>query len=413
MYIYGAAYLFLVFFGFADGLIPGLGKWDELVTMGIVAYYAMRCLSSWKTSRDVFAQLLLLVSFVFVGIFGNVLNPGLQPSLVAKVKDIVAICKFPLVMILLTDIGFKGDKEKLIRYLAKISRWIAVVSFIAALVGYVVDIGMYTQEIRMLKCLKLYYPHPTYLVASYVLVLAMLIAESIDKNRVYIILTCVVVFLAQRTKGYVSVLLAAVFLVMGDKRIKDMVSRILKHDGSKVRIRFRKILPIILLALVVIWIAGRQKIQAYLSWGMTAARPALYLVGIQLAIASFPFGSGLGTFASWVSGEYYSNVYDLYGISRLRGLTREKFNYIADVFWPSIYGQYGIAGLFLFIYMIYSFIKNSIRYACNDQVMVSALFLWVYILFASTAEAFFMDTQGLQYALFFMICLGVRKKSNG
>lgn len=410
MYIYGVIYLFLVFFGFANNLIPGLGKWDEIVTLGITAYYFMRCVSRLKINGGIFAELFVLASFVFIGVVGNVLHPGLQPSLVAKFKDVLAISKFPLTMILFTDIGFRGDKEKLIRYLAKISRWIAIVSFVVALVGYVVDIGLYTSEVRILKCLKLWYQHPTYLVAGYVLVLAMLIAESIDKNRVYIILICVIVFLAQRTKGYISVLSALVFCVLGDRRIINLINRVFIYGSGKVRIRFRKMLPILLLVIDVIWIVGRQKIQAYLSWGMTAARPALYLVGIEIARVSFPFGSGLGTFASHLSGEYYSNVYDLYKISHLEGLTREKYNYIADVFWPNIYGQYGVCGFFVFIGIIYSLIKKSIRYACNAQVVVSVLFLWIYVLFASIAEAFFIDVQGMQYALFMTLCLSIRKQ---
>ena len=37
-------------------------------------------------------------------------------------------------------------------------------------------------------------------------------------------------------------------------------------------------------------------------------------VSLEVAVNTFPLGTGFGTFASWTSGIYYSPVYQLYGI---------------------------------------------------------------------------------------------------
>ena len=92
---------------------------------------------------------------------------------------------------------------------------------------------------------------------------------------------------------------------------------------------------------------AKDKVAYYFSYGLTAARPALYLVGLRIVRDFFPIGSGFGTFASSLSGEYYSSLYGNYGISGVMGLTQTDYSYMADVFWPYIYGQLGVLGLSL------------------------------------------------------------------
>jgi len=139
-----------------------------------------------------------------------------------------------------------------------------------------------------------------------------------------------------------------------------------------------------------------KKIVEVASYGLIAARPALYIVGWELACNYFPLGSGFGTFASYLSGTYYSPIYEMYSINYVTGLTSDMYDYIADTFWPYIYGQFGFIGLGLFIAIIISiFISLKRRYYLSQDNMLAALLLFSYILIASTAEAIFTDVTGI------------------
>jgi hypothetical protein len=120
----------------------------------------------------------------------------------------------------------------------------------------------------------------------------------------------------------------------------------------------------------------------------------------------FPLGSGFGTFASYLSGRYYSNIYDLYGISNVIGMTREKYNYISDVFWPYIYAQFGIFGLALYVKLIFSLFIRQFRSNITNGSRLAVAAVWVYALIASTSEAYFTNGTGVQMALFLSLIIG-------
>ena len=81
----------------------------------------------------------------------------------------------------------------------------------------------------------------------------------------------------------------------------------------------------------------------------------------------FPLGTGFGTFASWVSGVYYSPIYTLYGINNVWGLTKEWPGLVSDVFWPMIIAQNGFIGLGLYIFIIYNLFKIVLQCSKSDK----------------------------------------------
>lgn len=94
------------------------------------------------------------------------------------------------------------------------------------------------------------------------------------------------------------------------------------------------------------------------------ARPVLYLTGFQILFDYFPFGTGLASFATAASAQYYSDVYYEYGIDRVYGLAPDlDFNFICDTFFP-VLAQFGVIGVVLFTYFwvwIYEFLRAMIR----------------------------------------------------
>lgn len=83
-----------------------------------------------------------------------------------------------------------------------------------------------------------------------------------------------------------------------------------------------------------------------------AARIALYEGAVEIGMERLPLGVGLGRYASLMSREVYSPVYEEYGdppLSEIRGLRPDNPIYATDTFWPQILGEFGIIGLAAYI----------------------------------------------------------------
>jgi hypothetical protein len=97
------------------------------------------------------------------------------------------------------------------------------------------------------------------------------------------------------------------------------------------------------------------------------ARFALYDGSVRAAVDYFPLGAGFGRYGSWMSRVDYSPLYDRYGMSDIRGLRRDKPQYITDTFWPQILGEMGIGGLLGYVVLIGSMGLLLWREAARDD----------------------------------------------
>ena len=66
------------------------------------------------------------------------------------------------------------------------------------------------------------------------------------------------------------------------------------------------------------------------------ARMALYYFSTNVFADYFPFGSGFATYATFASGEYYSHIYNDYGMNIMHGLTASDPKFIADTYYPAL-----------------------------------------------------------------------------
>lgn len=409
MYLYSIFFLFLIFGNILETSIGAFSYWDEIVTIVLVIFYLGKIFSKGKIKKVEIKNWFFLCSFILIGLIGNFLSKNFNFNVIFK--DIMAASKFYVIMFICEGINVSTEKrKKIIKKTSIISKIIIILTLVFLLLSLYIELPFYTGEVRFMKCFKFIFSHPTFYVSSYLMIVAILIADSISKNRVFIFLGCFLLFLAQRTKAMLIIVFLLLILILGEKNCKKVYDKIIGLKRKK-RNPFKLILSIGVLAWVA-WIIAKEKILLYFSWGLSAARPALYIIGIQLLLRYFPFGSGFGTFASSLSGKYYSNIYYEYQINNVNGLRKDNYNYIGDVFWPYIYGQFGIAGLIVYIRMIMRCIVYQIKNNYLFDYKISILVIWIYALMASTAEAFFTNSSGVQMALILGIYIGFPKEVN-
>lgn len=87
-------------------------------------------------------------------------------------------------------------------------------------------------------------------------------------------------------------------------------------------------------------ILAMDQIQEYFLTS-TSARSLLMQDGVDIAFNCFPFGSGFASFATYMSGAYYSPLYYEYGLNSVWGLMPANPSFVSDSFWPAVIAQFG------------------------------------------------------------------------
>jgi hypothetical protein len=140
------------------------------------------------------------------------------------------------------------------------------------------------------------------------------------------------------------------------------------------------------------------------------------ITSFQIANDYFPFGTGLGTFASYFSTVNYSPIYFLYGLSNVNGLRLNATNFASDSFWPMIIGQSGWIGFIAYVVaVIMLFIAIQKLYKINLSFYAAALIGLIYVLIASMAEAAFVHPVVIPLAAMigFMLSQKDKEKEEG
>ena len=403
--MYTVLFLFLIFNNPLEGFVPMMNYWDELSAFLVVCWGAYDFWRNPKIEKHELANWIFLAALVVIGALGNLFHPGLQESTVAIIKDVVALCKFPAIFFVLQRrVSSPEQQKEILTSIAKISRWILILTLFAVVIGRFVDLGFYTDDIRILPSCTFIFTNPTFFISSYVMIAAVLIAESINKNRAFLLLDCLLIFLAQRSKGYIFIAFLVIILILGEKWITKILNIVLGSDKEKVK-PLRVIVAVIVLGLM-FYVVGKPRLERFLALGLASARVALHVVGIRVLADYFPLGSGFGTFGSYLSGEYYSNIYALYGIDRVWGMSKDFYSFISDVFWPYIYGQFGLFGLLIYLKLIIGIFFRQFRSGIADSSRIAMVTVWIYALIASTSEAYFTNGTGVQMALILGLFIG-------
>jgi hypothetical protein len=146
-----------------------------------------------------------------------------------------------------------------------------------------------------------------------------------------------------------------------------------------------------------------------------AARFILYMTSFEIFNDYFPFGSGFGSFATYSSGEYYSDIYVKYGIENVWGISKDYHSFISDTYYPSL-AQFGVAGVTLYIsFWVYIMWKSYAYFKAGVNEQIKYLFIVILItgffVIEGIADSTFISYRGFFMLMLLGVTLSVMKKN--
>lgn len=145
------------------------------------------------------------------------------------------------------------------------------------------------------------------------------------------------------------------------------------------------------------------------------ARAVLTRVSFFVADDHFPLGAGFGTFGTHVSGVEYSELYSVYGIDNVFGLTRDEPMFVSDVYWPMVLAQFGYFGVALMVFVFVLLATEFVHFfnESNDfqlrRLSLSMLFILWALLVDTTADQIISQNRGV--VAMFLIALLVNARN--
>ena len=177
--------------------------------------------------------------------------------------------------------------------------------------------------------------------------------------------------------------------------------------GGEIKLNVKTIIAILLVLVVALLLTWQKIVIYYIDGAMNSremwSRPAMMVTALLIFLDYFPFGSGLASFGTYVSGEYYSKTYAEYNIDQLYGLSKEYPAFIADAFYPEL-AQFGIVGLVLYFSFWFWIVKKGMSLQkTNPRDFFLIISIFIFFLIEGVADATFTHNRGL----FILILLGM------
>lgn len=365
--------------------------WDEFYSMLFFPIISIKIFKLAKEKQKVNIKrddkIILFSSIIIIimGVIGNIAYGYQELSMIPQ--EILLVFKF-LLSFYTTKMIFKDLKIYHNEKIANHTKLITVFLFILIILDYI--FGFFPYTIRYgIKSEQLFFGHQTILAAVMIVNLSLLLLCSNSKNKkYYIFINLLIIAMTLRAKALAIVVIFGILYYWIITKGKN--------------INLKLIIVIIIVAVVV----ASQQIYFYFIDISDSARSVLLKTSFVVANDHFPIGSGFATFATYLSGENYSKIYEKYGIENTYGIRKGNAQFISDNFWPAIIGEFGYLGLILYsMILILMYKKIHKKYRENRTVYLAALVPFLYLLVASTAESAFLHTVAV--SMFFIIGLTI------
>lgn len=243
------------------------------------------------------------------------------------------------------------------------------------------------EDIRYgLHSTRLFYSRPTIFAGCCVFLIAVLLSirDWVQGSGKYLALLLLLICSTLRSKAFGAALAIALVYYFAYK--------------WKRKIGLGTVLLFVPLVIMIGW----EQIEFYFFSNIQndSARYQLLTKSVQIAIDHFPLGAGFATFGSYVSSQYYSPLYGIYGISNVHGLSAGSGTFISDSFWPMILGQFGWLGLVCYgAVLLALFMRVQTMREMSRAFYVSGLSILAYLLITSMAEAAFVHPSAVPLAM--------------
>lgn len=220
---------------------------------------------------------------------------------------------------------------------------------------------------------------------------------------------------ATQKNMYIAIAICAVGILGGkSKFLGEMIAFVALVYFLKQKIKFNSpkfILQLILLTSVVLFFTW-TRFNVYYVEGFSddkigeLARPATYATSLKILVDYFPFGSGLGSFATNAAWKFYSPIYYKYELNTIWGLDPGG-GFICDAFYPTL-AEFGIFGIFLFLVFWKRRIHEVQRLSDLRSYRV-ALMAILALALESTADSSYLSGKGMGYFMLLAICINSTK----
>lgn len=142
------------------------------------------------------------------------------------------------------------------------------------------------------------------------------------------------------------------------------------------------------------------------------ARAALYYFSVDIFKDYFPFGSGFATYATYASGQFYSHIYNDYGMDLMHGLNERQPDFIADTYYPAL-AQFGVAGLVLFFAFWGVLVRKTLRNFSKADLkdFTINMLIILFFLIECTSDATITHNRGLFMMMLLAMSLNSQYKS--
>lgn len=292
-------FYFMIFQNVLENYFNIFGILDEAMSAAIVIIAIINILSSrrkyviCKNNKKILVSVLALI---IIGIIGN-LKTDYQ-TMIPALKDAVCVLKGIITYVFIPLCLSNLNLDEYLTTMNNHLKFITGLVFLTVVGNLLFDIFPY-YEIRFgIKSQQIFFTHPTYL-ASFSVIIIILLSVNLrehEENKKYIILMLLVLASTLRFKSiaFIPIYMYLYYIV------------------------FKKQRKLQLLDVGILCVLGGvfaiSQVMEYFNnpdW----ARNVLTMNSLNIAKDNFPIGTGFGTYASWASGESYSNIYYDYNIS--------------------------------------------------------------------------------------------------
>jgi hypothetical protein len=334
----------------------------------------------WKFNKYEKSLIKLYILLFITGIFGN-FSSNYQTNLFAVFVDILAWTKLFLVLPCMGILINYKKGNKYYEIVLKYVKLLVLIIFSLVILNLILHLELVDSKYDRFGIPAFAFgSHPTFTGAISCAFLSLFLFDY-RKNIVWIILCCIIAIATLRFKSfaYISLIIMMIMFV-----------------GNKIRLKWRDFVIAAILCIIVVY----DQISYYF-FNPDASRIVLVRTSLNLARVFFPIGSGYATFGTMASGQYYSKIYDIYGLSDKWGFSLDAYSFIGDGGFSSVMGQFGIIGFAIIIYMIFIAYKSIVIYRSANLNILPVLSVFSYLLIAGSSELSIAS----DYSILFAYCL--------